>query len=380
MAGEDRSASDTLSPQSDPGDTPESSATPGPFEIAGGWRGSDDLVALLDRASGEPWSYAFFALARHIECIASDRPRLGRAIKLADDPVRFGQEPSLSFAPASLASIKPPVGDRPPRIMGHFFGLYGANGPMPLHLTEYIRDRVRNAHDSAMASFLDVFHHRLTTLFYRAWAVSQPTVAHDRPDDDRFMIYLASLIGLGSPSLLGRDAAPDIAKCHYAGRLGEHSKNAEGLEAIVQDFFGVPCRLLEFVGQWLELPDDTLCRLGDSPETGSLGTTAIVGSRVWDVQQRFRLELGPMGMADFQRLLPIHDSFAKLVAWVRNYCGFEYTWDVRLILRKDEVPKTQLGAGGMLGWTTWLQSKPATRDADELVLRPPDWDPTQASR
>ena len=70
------------------------------------------------------------------------------------------------------------------------------------------------------------------------------------------------------------------------------------------------------------------------------------------------------------RLLPGGDSLRRLVSWVRNYAGDAYSWDLQLVLKAAEVPRTLLGARGKLGWTTWLQSRPIQSDADDLILRP----------
>ena len=76
---------------------------------------------------------------------------------------------------------------------------------MPTHLTEYVRDRARNAGDPTFARFLDVFHHRMASLFYRAWAVAQPVVSLDRDNGDRFSAYVGTTFGLGEPALRKRD-------------------------------------------------------------------------------------------------------------------------------------------------------------------------------
>ena len=120
----------------------------------------------------------------------------------------------------------------------------------------------------------------------------------------------------------------------------------------------------------MELPEDCLCRLGTSRETGTLGRTITIGARVWGAHQKFRIAFGPMGIGDFQRLLPGGASLARLVAVVRNYVGDELTWDVNLILKREDVPPLQLGETARLGWTTWLMSQPLGRDADDLMLKP----------
>jgi type VI secretion system protein ImpH len=318
-----------------------------------------------------PWSFDFFQAVRRLECAHRSRPRVGYSSHANEDPVRFAQVPSLAFAPSTLASFGTDHGGATsaPRLAVHFFGLLGPNGPMPLHFTDFVRDRLRS-HDATLARFLDVFHHRMISLFYRAWACNQPTVSFDRPDQDRFGVYVASLFGMGIASYRSRDALPDIAKLHYAGRLVCQTHHAEGLEAIVADYFGMPAEIDQCVGQWLAVPAESACRLGGSRARGELGINVIVGDRVWDCQMKFRLKLGPMTFAEYQRMLPGGSSLARLVAWVKNYIGDALEWDARMILKKEEVPALRLGQVGQLGWSTWLTSRPMSRDADDLVLRP----------
>lgn len=315
-----------------------------------------------------PYKFGFFQALRRIECTNPGRPRLGQTARPGEEPLRLGQDPSLSFAPSTLASFDPGSNDQAARLLVYFFGLFGPNGPLPLHLSEYARDRLRNAGDPTLVRFADLFHHRLLTLFYRAWANANPAVSFDRPESDRFSVYVAALIGLGMPSLRGRDAIPDLAKLHYAGRFAGQTRHPEGLTALLTDFFRLPVAIEEFIGHWLALPEDSRWRLGSSPNTGSLGVTAIVGSRIWDRQYKFRVVIGPLSFDDYRRMLPGGDSLVRLVAMIRNYLGDELEWDLNLALRKDETPQIQLGALGQLGWTTWLTSRTPKNDPNDLHL------------
>jgi type VI secretion system protein ImpH len=255
-------------------------------------------------------------------------------------------------------------------LLVRFLGLLGPNGPLPLHLTEYARDRMRNEQDPTFARFLDLFHHRMLSLFFRAWADSEPTVNYDRPETDRFALYVGALFGLGMPALRDRDAMPDGAKLHYAGRLVCQTRHAEGLQHMLQDYFRMPARLEEFVGCWINLPANCLCRLGASRRTGSLGQTTTIGARVWDCQQHFRVVMGPMDYDRYRQFLPGGDSLRRLAAFVRNYVGDELGWDLQLILKKEQTPPPELSMGGCVGWTTWLHGRPPREDPDDLVLQP----------
>jgi type VI secretion system protein ImpH len=326
---------------------------------------------LIDALHERPFEFSFFAAVRRLESVRRDLPRVGTSPRALDDPVRFGQEPSLGFAPATLHAFETREG-RTPRMLVNFMGLLGPNGPMPLFLTEYARDRIINAHDHTLAHFLDLFNHRMVALLYRAWASSRHAASFDRPETDRFGAYIGSLFGLGMESLRGRDALSDTAKFYYSGYYAAQTRHAAGLRAMLEDYLGVPTTVEEFVGRWMDLPPDSRCRLGVSRDAGALGRTAVVGSRMWDCQQQFRVHLGPVSFTQYERLLPGRGgaSLARVAAMIRNYIGDELEWDLRLVLKAGEVPAVRLGAVGRLGWSTWLKSRPFTHDAGDLILRP----------
>ncbi len=329
-----------------------------------------DHLARMAAFENNPGAYDFFAALRLLECAYPDKPRIGQSLRPHDDAVRFGQVPSMAFEADMLAAFKPAADGGAPRLDVNFIGLLGANGPLPLHLTEYIRDRLRNASDPTLARFLDVFHHRMIALFYRAWASAQPTVSLDRADADRFSDYMASLVGLGMRSLRARDAVPDFAKLHYAGHLAAHTRNADGLAQILSDFFKVKVEIEQFVGHWMTLPQDNRCRLHSGHDAQVLGMTTILGAKVWNCQHKFRIVLGPLTLADYQRLLPGGDSFRRLLDWVRNYAGLAYDWDVNLLMKKEHLPQLRLGQQARLGWSSWLRSRPAAQDDRQCVLNP----------
>ena len=328
---------------------------------------SHALSATLNRLEETPHRFDFYHAMRLIECTFPDAPRYGHAVRLSDDQVRLTQEPSLSFAPASLTKFEKQDDSEAHRLAVRFFGLCGPNGALPLHLTEYVRDRMRHHDDHTFASFLDVFHHRMLSLFYRAHADAQPTTHFDRPESDRFSVFVGSLVGLGTPSLLQRDAVPDLAKLFYAGRFGCQSKHPEGLREMLADFFGLPCEIEEFVGQWTEIPDSYSFQLGANENTSTIGVACTVGSHVWDCGQKFRVKIGPVGWSDFVRMLPGGSSLDRLTALVENYIGQEFAWDLNLILRKEETPSWQLGEA-RLGQTMWMDNAGVTEDPDDFLL------------
>jgi len=327
-----------------------------------------DPLTYYRQLEERPFDHDFFQAMRRIECLFATKPRFGKALRPADEPIRLGQEASMSFAPASLSSFTHGIEGSVPRLEQRFFGLLGPNGPLPLHLTDYARERILQEGDPTFARFLDVFHHRLLLLFYRAWAQAQPTASFDRPQEDRFAAYVGSLIGIGTPQFAKRDAIGQHAKLYYSGLLARQVRNRDGLRAWLCGYFGVPVEIEQFVAHRMVLPSQDRTRIGVDTEGARLGVGTVLGARVWDRQHKFRIRIGSLNLAQFESFLPGGAALAKLVAAVRQYLCFELEWDLRVVLHKEEVPETRLGRFGRLGWTTWVGRYRSRADAADLLL------------
>lgn len=299
----------------------------------------------------EPWAQGFWGVLRRLNAEQRALPRLGQARRPADEPIRLGQAAELSFAPAELHALEPGDAARPPRLLVRFFGLFGPNGPLPLHLTEHARQR-RQAGDESFSRFADLFHHRFLLLFWRAWAQAQPTVSLDRAaqGDDPFGQQLGSLIGLGEPSLRDRDAAPDTTRLHAAGLLARSARNAEGLEALLSLQLGRPVQVECFAGSWMALDARERSRLG---RQCALGGGAVLGAAVWDRQHHIALHIGPLDETGFKALLPDGEQLPALAGLLRSYTGDEWGWRLQLRLQPAAARPAQLGRHGRLGWSSW---------------------------
>jgi type VI secretion system protein ImpH len=326
-------------------------------------------VELLRELQQNPYRFGFYQAVRRINCAFGEKALTGTAFRPGDDPVRFAQTPHTEFAASTLDSLSFDKSSDVPRLSQFFFGLFGPNGPLPTHLTEYARDRLRHHQDPAFSRFADMFHHRMISLFYRSWAQAQPTVQHDRPNQDRFSFYIGSISGLGMPSLQENDGLSHSAKLHFAGHLSSLPRHAEGLASILESYFKVPAQVVEFIGHWLRIPNRDRLRLGSDPGLGVLGESAVLGEKVWQRQDKFQICLGPLSLEEYESFLPAGKSYDAMVAAVRNYLGLELLWEVRLQLKGSEKPVTCLGKQGRLGWTSWSRSHEPREVVDDLVLQ-----------
>ncbi|MDE2262144.1 MAG: type VI secretion system baseplate subunit TssG [Gammaproteobacteria bacterium] len=329
-------------------------------------------VAALEQLRAEPHRFTLFAALRLLEQCFPASPRLGESRKAADDPVRVGQRPSLSFAPSDVTGYQESPDEGPARLEQYSFGVFGPNGALPVHLTEYAYERGRQREDATLTDFVNLFQHRLTSLFYRAWADAEPAASFDRPESDRFQLYLGALLGLGTASARPRDAAPDRAKLSRVAHFAPQPRSADGLESILTDYFGLSVEVRQFVGEWMDVPRELFCRVGRDPASASLGLTAALGAMSWQCQHKFEIVIGPLALGSFADLLPGSRGLAELAALVRLYTNDEWSWQLRLLLRDVEVPGIRLGSAGRLGWTTWLGGRGQT--ADDVVIQEPTSD------
>ncbi|HKA17961.1 MAG TPA: type VI secretion system baseplate subunit TssG [Blastocatellia bacterium] len=325
---------------------------------------------LVDVLFEEPYRFDFFQAVRLLERVDRKRLPIGRYGEPTDEVVRFRTRVSLGFPPSQIFELLEPADGEstPPEMMVAFMGLTGPTGVLPHHYTELLVERTRYK-DTAAWDFLDLFNHRMISLFYRAWEKYRFPVAYER-GDDRFTEFLFDIVGMGTRGLRGRQSFEDEALLFYGGLFAQRPHSTSAMEAILSDYFGVKSTVDQFPGQWLKLDEDSLTRLGG--ESAQLGITTVAGSRVWDVQSKFQLRVGPLTYAEFVAFLPTGSAFKPAAELTRLMAGQEFDFDVRLTLKADEVPgcvlTTKAKRSPALGWTTWLKTKPFTQDDSQVVL------------
>lgn len=350
-------------------------------------RKTTSVIASLTQ---QPYRFNFFQAVRLLEQAAGrrqpgDQPArspVGHDQSPAEEVVRFRALPSHTFPSSEIAHFAEPVetdSDRPPEMTVSFLGLIGPAGVLPQHYTQLVIDRIRRK-DHSLRDYLDLFHHRLISLFYRAWRKYHFYVQYERAAElgveDLFTQTLYCLVGWGTPRLRGRQEILDEAWLYYAGHFARYPRNAYALEQIVADFFHVSVEIVQFVGQWLYLDrgdQSTTPRAGQYAGChNTLGLDVVIGERVWGVENKFRLRLGPLTYTRFRQFSPLGELLVPLCQLARSYVGPDYDFDVQPVLLAEEVPPCQLAGGGgdgaYLGWNTWLLSQPLTHNAADAIF------------
>ncbi|EOC1567690.1 type VI secretion system baseplate subunit TssG [Cronobacter dublinensis] len=316
--------------------------------------------------SDTPWQSGFISTLRAIAARTPDLPAIGHAGLPSQEAFRIGQRAYMAFAPREIARMDWRNGKLHMQIFGP--GIWGAQGAMPLNFTELVYSRIEN-HDYALADFVDLFHHRALSHFFRAWFISQDTATLDRTDDEKFAFYIASLAGLDSHEI-STSCLPAHARLTSCAHLIREARNPDGLLGAIQDYFQVPVNIKEFVGQWIVLDSRDQTQLGSSEAAMLLGQGAILGETVLDRQHKFQLLLGPLSIEQYLRFSPWGQDLPVIKEWVRNFVGFEYAWEVQLLLKAQDVPHASLDGTHQLGYASWLEREESIKSVYGMCFEP----------
>ncbi|MDQ6787623.1 MAG: type VI secretion system baseplate subunit TssG [Acidobacteriota bacterium] len=321
----------------------------------------------------EPYRFEFFQAVRLLEKIFPERRPVGRETSITPEIIKFRSRMSLNFPASEIYEIKDGNGsfsdEHKLEMFINFMGMIGVSGVLPVHYTELAMDRLRYR-DTAMWAFLDIFTHRSVSLFFRAWEKYRFPIAYERGKND-FTDYLFDFTGLGTNGLRGRMSLEDESLLPYAGLIAQKPHSAGALANMLSDYFGVTAKIKQFFGQWLDLDEESVTKLGKA--NAILGASAIVGSRVWEQQSKFRVVVGAISFKQFQAFLPNGTAHKPLKSIINFMVGLEFDFDVQLVLKAKEVPgcilTTRALRRPMLGWTSFLKTKPFKQDDGQVVLQ-----------
>ena len=317
----------------------------------------------IQKAQDKPWNHGFTRMLRWLGARYHYLPRVGTAAKPSEEVVRIGQVPSLIFSPREVAEVSFENGRT--RLKTYGLGLWGPNGPLPLHFSEIAQHRREMQHDHTLTNFVDLFHHRALSLFHRAWEINQSTAGLDRQHDEQFSRYPAWLTG-GELDELATTNLPTHAQLSASAHLKHQSKNPSALVQTLAHYFQVPVALEEYYFNWMDIDPADRTQLGCG-ENALLGQGAMLGECVPDQQNAFMLTLGPLSLSQYLRFLPNGEDLGTLIDWVRAFVGLEYKWVLKLLVEQDEAAPVQLGGGQGLGWSTWLGGKKPDKSTEPVV-------------
>ena len=313
--------------------------------------------------------FDFHAMVKLLEAMRPDATPLGQGFDPKKEPLRIRSRVSLTFPHTDIHKlVLTRDGDIPPLLETNFLGIAGINAPLPTPHTQLLIRR-KERKDTAFRDFLDIFNHRLVSMLHLIRRKHWVGLKHERPEESFVGKSLISLLGLDGQHLRERLGIQDRSLLYYTGLLWQRPRSCVGLERILGSFFKVPVWIKQFEGRWMDIPPEERTIIGTTGQHNRLGQTTVLNSRYWDSALMFTIHLGPLNLKEYINFLKPAPGYFQLTNLVQYYVGSHKDYRINLILKKDQMPKTKLGYGLALGWTTWLNRRePLVEDDAQAIF------------
>lgn len=305
---------------------------------------ADQLKYLLDNAP----KFSFYQAVDWLHLLWPDAPPLGHDGPPDQERVRLRPSTSLAFPEWDMEGAKLDNEGRRVALTTTFFGLYGADTPLPYTYAERIAQLATDRSGRRIRAFLDIFHHRLLSLLFRAWAKYRPDTDSGGTMDPLYARVLA-FMGYSQEMNLGGGTLPRLSEVRL--QVLRH-RSAAGLRFLLQKRLGYPVRIEQLVRRQVAIPEDQRSRVGQG--TCQLGVTMVVGKSITDCN-KIRIQVEAEDFEMFNRLLPGREDFLQIERVISGYMRDPTDHDVEVRLSADRIPPFRLGADNVcLGQSIWL--------------------------
>jgi type VI secretion system protein ImpH len=262
--------------------------------------------------------------------------------------VRFRSRSRVGFPNREIDAVEYDYDDatKPPAVRTTFLGLYGVDARMPA----YFIDEVALNRDGAetLSAFLDLFHHRFVTQFYRVWRKHRYPAGFRTGGIDEISRCLLSFVGLGIGRPRIEQTVGTRTLLSMLGLAGQRTRTAEGLSGVLQH--AVPdatITVIEFQPVWIELTH---------AEPSALGENCVLGRGFYDRANTVRVIISPLTRESVLDLLPGRAAHVDIMALLRFYLGYEANAHLEMHVAPELMPEPALSSDPVrLGYTTQLQ-------------------------
>ena len=234
---------------------------------------------IKERLFEEFYGFSFFKAVDLLESLFPDKKPLGQTMIPEEEAVRFSVKPGFSFPPSDISGLEHVDDEMPVQMAVTFMGLVGPNGVLP-HWYNQMAEERNGQKDFSLTAFLDLFHHRLITLFYLAWKKHRFPENYVPGARDRLSRYMLSLSGLGTSGLSKMIGLPEESLAFYSGLLSRSAPSAVAIKAAVTYLSGVNVEVDQFIEQMIPMDPEDQTQLG--LDNAQLGIDTICGCYVWD--------------------------------------------------------------------------------------------------
>jgi len=271
------------------------------------------------------------------------------------DQLEFQANPSLGFPGCDVDRVEffEEHGQMRARLRFNLMSLVGSGSPLPAFYAEQASGN--SGEGNLTRHFLDLFHHRLQRLMWPVWCKYRYHAGFQSGALDPFSSQLFALIGLGGKEIRKARELNWKRLLPYLGLLSLRAHSAALIEAVLRYYFKhAELTIEQCIERRVEILEEQRNRLGRV--NSNLGEDLVLGEHVRDRSGKFRIHIRELDWHRFHEFLPIGFGYQPLCALVRFTLRDPLDYDIRLVLRQEEIHELRIGEQNacLLGWTSWL--------------------------
>jgi len=302
-------------------------------------------AAITESAETDAWPveqsvrYQLFQLLRLLETHSPSAPALGGSGPARDERIRLRPSTGLGFPCTETVAVETkhsPEGVARTIVTANISGLYGVGSPLPRSYAQQVL--LQEEGEPQQRDFLDLIHHRVLSLWYRAFRHQRYELSFDCRGDDPLSRSLLDFIGISGTATIEELGTEPLRLLRYLGLFAARTRTAQGLTTLLYEELQIPIRVESAPMRWITLPKDQWPKLSSKPqERAALGRDLVIGSRHLDRMTSLRIHIGPVTYRTLLDLCPGRPLHARLRALAR--CYLRQSLDLTLAV---QVPKAEM--------------------------------------
>lgn len=293
----------------------------------------------------DAWRYNLFQALRLLEARLPGGARLGEQGPASAERIRLRPSTSLGFQSNEVVDIdiiEHAGRESVARVTTNLPGLYGVGSPLPRSYPHRIL--LEDEELPQQRDFLDLIHHRLFSIWYRAWRQYHYEQCFQADGKDLLSRALLDWLGVSDKDSIDTIGIEPLRLLRYLGLFAQKTRPVQGLVFLFEEELALPVHIEQLPARFVTLRPDKWCRLSADPRKGgALGRDLILGAQRLDRMGGLRVHVGPVAYRTLLALWPGGELLHRVVALCRYYLRQPLDLQLRVSVPRSEVPQARFG-------------------------------------
>ena len=227
------------------------------------------------------------------------------------------------------------------------------HSPLPPPLFDLLQDRNR-VKDFSFYDFSNIFSARMAGILYNLRKKIETGLVNKSPLQTSLGKVVGDLCGVTFIKPNYFSISVNGLSC-YADAFWHRPRTLLKFQKLVSDYFGIPTKTESFIGGWRQMNHDQTTKIGFCKNTyNALGTSATLGTRIWDQTKAVKIRLFHLHWKSYVQSIPGRKIHEQLQDFCRLYFSPNFTILIENQIQSNHSKALFLANKPRLGYTSWL--------------------------